>query len=201
MPCATCSRYIADWFDDKLHATFETKQRRRLRAEFQPAATKEITRLLMHYLQEELHYEETCNKMRTFVEFVGLEPTIHMFSSGIPVVADTVEAIDAALFDATGKGWDKAHDWIRRLIFQLFLDLLELHRVHEGRAPFRDIWAEAARAKRAALTPPDNMAVYGPYQEELQVIHVPAALSGANFLESYLNASDAEKKEWDELYA
>jgi hypothetical protein len=194
--CGTCSRYIADWLDDKLHTKFEAKQRRRLHAEFQPTATKEITRLLMRYLRDEKDYEAVRNKMQNFVQFVGLDSTIHIFSSGLPAVADTVEFIDMALFDATGKGWDKARDWIRRMVFELFMDLLELHRVHEGRAPFRDIWRAALRAPPA---PPDNRAVCGPpYEQELQVIKVHPA---ANFLESYLTATPEEKKEWDELYA
>ena len=148
----------------------------------------------MRYLRDEKDYETVRSKMQNFVQFIGLDSTIHIFSSGLPAVADTVEAIDMALFDATGKGSGATHDWIRRMVFELFMDLLELHRVHEGRAPFRDIWRAAAPAAA-----PDNMAVCGsPYEEELQVIKVHPA---ANFLESYLTATPEEKKEWDELYA
>jgi hypothetical protein len=191
--CASCARYIADRFDEKLYALFSAKQRRRLATTFQPLATKEITRLLMLYIAEEKHYEETREKIQNFVNFTGVEPTIHMFCSGIPAVSEALEAIDVALFDVSGKGWDTKCEWIRGVIFYLFLDLLEIHRMHQGRAPFRDVWSEAAREKRAAASAID-------YDEELQMIKIMEPPSGVAFLESYLNGDDTQKKEWAELY-
>ena len=192
--CKSCSNYIADWFDQKLDTVFDASQRRRLAPQFQPMATKEITRLLMLYIAEEAHYETTRDKIQNFVQFTGLEPTIQMFTYGIPAVTETIDVIEAALFDVSAKGWDAKREWIRGIIFHLFLDLLDVHRMHEGCIPFRDIWSEAARAKRAAV------AASGPYQEELQMITVVEPPSGVAFLESYLNGDDSQKKEWEEFY-
>jgi hypothetical protein len=189
MPCcATCTRYIADWFDQELRVAFDGKRMARLAKSFQPVATREITRLLMLYLAEETHYEKMRDKIRTYIDFGGLSTTIHTFSTSIPEVADTVEAIDMAFFDASGKGLCERRDWIRNVLLDLFLEVLDVHRVHLGRAPFKDVWAENYRARQQM-------------QKFLAQITITGDVAGTSFLESYLKGGEAEQKEWDELYA
>lgn len=204
--CGPCSRYIADWFDQKIRSAFAPRHATRLAKSFQPTATQEITRLLMQYIAEEDHYEKTLGKIQNFITFGGFTATLYMFSTSIPAVVDTLEAIEMAFVDASAKGYEDRREWIHGMVFHLFLDLLDVHRNHLGKTPFTDVWMQRHREKAAAAAAQagrvsDTAAVCGSldddFEDEIPIIVTPKE-AGVTFLDSYLDAD--KKEEWDALY-
>jgi hypothetical protein len=157
----------------------------------------------MQYISEEDHYENTLNKIQNFITFGGFTATLYMFSTSIPAVVDTLEAIEMAFVDASAKGYEGRREWIHGMVFHLFLDLLDVHRNHLGKTPFTDVWMQRHREKKAAEEKhvSDMAAVCGSldddFEDEIPIIVTPKE-TGMTFLDSYLDAD--KKEEWDALY-
>jgi hypothetical protein len=153
----------------------------------------------MQYIAEEAHYEKTLQQIQNFITFGGFTATLYTFSTGIPAVADTIEAIEMAFIDASAKGYEGRREWIHGMVFHLFMDVLDVHRNHLGKTPFKDVWIEKHRQKHAAAKHmPDTAAVCGRADEDEIPVVVTHKEVGITFLDSYL--SGEAKEEWDELY-
>lgn len=129
---------------------FEKKELRRLtEAEFQLSTIKEVTRMMMKFIKEEAHYEKVLGELMSYIKFGGVSYTADIFSMNIPIVVETVDTIDLLFLDASGKKYGERREWLRHILLALFLELLDVHKMHKGTAPFKDIWRERYTEKMA----------------------------------------------------
>lgn len=96
--------------------------------------------MFTRYLEEYDEYVKICGVVRTHIELSGLSHTIHLLTTKVPVVADTIEALEHLMAETSAKNFALKQIWIRQKIFELFMDLIDVHGIHLGKVPFTDVW-------------------------------------------------------------
>ena len=94
----------------------------------------------MKYLEEYEHYTKIQGALKTHVELGGVHYAINLFTTTIPIVAETVEHLEHLMAESSAKDYDAKQEWIRQTMFTIFMDLIDIHGVHLGKAPFTDVW-------------------------------------------------------------
>jgi len=112
--------------------------------------------MLMKYIENYDEYLKICDAIRSHIEFSGVSHTIHLFTTLVPIVADTVEVLEHLMAETSAKDFALKQFWIKEKIFELFMDLVDLHGIHLGKAPFIDVWQKrymerVAMAKAAMM--------------------------------------------------
>ena len=103
--------------------------------------------MLMRYVEEYEHYVKIRDTIRTHIELSGVSHTIHLFSTKVPVVAETLEVLEHLMAETSAKDFALKQFWIREKLLELFMDLNDLHGIHLGKVPFTDVWQKRYRER------------------------------------------------------
>jgi hypothetical protein len=57
-------------------------------------------------------------------------------------VADVIETLEHLMAETSAKDFAIKQYWIRDKLFQLFMELVDIHGIHLGKAPFTDVWVQ-----------------------------------------------------------
>lgn len=136
MQCQLCQHYIYDCVDSALPA-LSPKRPARIRPLIKLTVT-EYARVFAICMKHPTVYEQIRDNLRQIIEFYGPKETEEGLTKCVPILGNSLEFLAARVADTLSLQESDVLAWFRTFSLRLFMDHLDVHKMHTKVIPFQD---------------------------------------------------------------